>query len=345
MYFPIAESVLCLGIGILGIGFYDKYQLLKIPHIGWIFYAMFGGVPEVINRGVIKDGFNEIVNDGDVFISGGLKSGTHWVMEIVNQIRAKGQASLYKHNDLYSVVPWLEFKHGHYQNVRDRIESLKTEKKWQNPKFVFRAFKTHLIPKTNVSKHKDSILPVKERPCVRYIAVIRNGKEVMESAYDHILSFSDKYRKYYGGFPMIVSYEKHLDISISDREGSLLKTHAIHAKEWLKVKQEPNVLVLHYSNLRKNPLLEMKKIANFLQINVPQNEWPGILERTSKDYMIKNHKWYLMPYNNEIPYVMKKIVMKREKIDFPKHYEKKYDDIMKSIFPNEKEHDWKEGNF
>jgi aryl sulfotransferase len=47
----------------------------------------------------------------------------------------------------------------------------------------------------------------------------------------------------------------------------------------------PNVLLVHFNNLKANMEREIRRIARFLDIEVERALWPRILEHCSFDYM------------------------------------------------------------
>ena len=50
----------------------------------------------------------------------------------------------------------------------------------------------------------------------------------------------------------------------------------------------PNVLMVHFANLKKDLSGEMRRIAGFLNIPIDERHWPKIVEHCTFDYM-KDH--------------------------------------------------------
>ena len=53
-------------------------------------------------------------------------------------------------------------------------------------------------------------------------------------------------------------------------------------------RSQPNVLLVHYNDLKRDLGAEMRRIADFLGIEVPEALWSGCVERCGFDYM-RNH--------------------------------------------------------
>ncbi|PNH09859.1 Sulfotransferase family cytosolic 1B member 1 [Tetrabaena socialis] len=58
-----------------------------------------------------------------------------------------------------------------------------------------------------------------------------------------------------------------------------------HMRGWWNVRQLPNVLLVHFNNLRADLKGEGRRIADFLGIQVDEERWPAILEHCSMDWM------------------------------------------------------------
>ena len=54
---------------------------------------------------------------------------------------------------------------------------------------------------------------------------------------------------------------------------------------WWPLRHEPNVLLLHYADLKREPEASVRRIAEFLGFDVPDAQWPAILEYTSFPWM------------------------------------------------------------
>ena len=50
-----------------------------------------------------------------------------------------------------------------------------------------------------------------------------------------------------------------------------------HILSWWKIKDLPNVMLLHFSNLKKDMPGEIRRIASFLEIVIDETKWDAIL--------------------------------------------------------------------
>ena len=65
------------------------------------------------------------------------------------------------------------------------------------------------------------------------------------------------------------------------------------------VRDEPNVLLVHYADMKTDLSQEMRRIAAFLEIDIPESLWPALVEAASFDAM-KSMANELMPTAGDI---------------------------------------------
>ena len=56
-------------------------------------------------------------------------------------------------------------------------------------------------------------------------------------------------------------------------------------QSWWDIRNLPNVLLLHFNNLKSDMEGEIRRIAGFLEIDVDEATWPAIVEHCTFDYM------------------------------------------------------------
>lgn len=56
-------------------------------------------------------------------------------------------------------------------------------------------------------------------------------------------------------------------------------------RSWWEIRHLPNVLFVHFTDLKAAPETEIRRIANFLEIDPSEATWPAILEHCSFEYM------------------------------------------------------------
>ena len=61
-----------------------------------------------------------------------------------------------------------------------------------------------------------------------------------------------------------------------------------NVRSWWAVRDLPNVLLVHYANLKRDLPGEMHRIARFLDIEISEGDWPKLVEHCTFDYMKKH---------------------------------------------------------
>jgi aryl sulfotransferase len=61
-----------------------------------------------------------------------------------------------------------------------------------------------------------------------------------------------------------------------------------HVQGWYDLRHLPNVLLLHFNNLKTDLAGEMRRIAAFLDIPIDEAKMPAMLEHCGLDYMRRN---------------------------------------------------------
>ncbi len=222
--------------------------------------------------------------NGDIWISVPVKSGTNWMMNIVHQLLTGGDASF---DTIYGVVSWPEFTERPGQpleEVVDRIEALPTDRR--------RLFKSHTpppdCPYQKPGTGKD----------VKYIVVCRNPEEALVSFKVFLERHTDEF---YGmwGIPKAALTRPDFPTfyrEVVDQEGMQGMLFGFVAS-WWPFRSEPNVLMLHFSDLKKDLSGNLRKVARFLDIEPSDEEWKKIEEHSTFDWMRANQaKFEIHPY-------------------------------------------------
>jgi len=210
----------------------------------------------------------------DIVISVPVKCGTTWTMNIVHQLRSGGDPDF---DDVYVEVPWLELLPSRDISQADfinQIDSMRTDRP--------RAFKTHCGPGPL------PVHPAASGKGVRYVVIVRNPDEVIGSMWPFFQSISSDFYEYWGidetpfrPADMATFYELFSKTMLPD--GLFGFTAA-----WWKLRHEPNVMLLHFSDMKRDHEGSVRKIADFLGFTPTAEQWPAILEYTSFPWMKKH---------------------------------------------------------
>jgi hypothetical protein len=213
--------------------------------------------------------------DGDVVISVPAKSGTTWMMNIVHQLFTGGTPDF---KDIYAEVPWIEFIGGPErsgQDVMNRLEAMPKDKR--------RAFKTHSAPPTV------AYLAPGTKPDVKYIVVFRNPEEALVSFWPFLGSHTDAWYELWGmprglmSRPDFVSFYDEV-IDANGMQGMFFGFLAA----WWPLRNEKNVLFMHYNDMTRDHEATIRKVADFLGEKPSASQWSSILEYTSFPWMKKH---------------------------------------------------------
>jgi aryl sulfotransferase len=225
--------------------------------------------------------------DGDIVVSVPPKSGTTWTMNIVHQLRTGGDPDF---ADIYIEVPWLELVPGPGADRDDLVAAFDGM-----PRDGRRAFKTHAGPPS---------LPYQAPgagPDVRYVVVVRNPDEALASFRPFLAAHSDAW----------------FDLWSVPRDGIVgpdfetffagLGSHAVVPMifgviaAWWPLRNEANVLLVHYADLKHEPEATIRRIAQFLDFDVDDTRWPAILEYTSFSWMKAHEDKFELRHVGDIP--------------------------------------------
>jgi Sulfotransferase domain len=183
----------------------------------------------------------------DIFIATYPRSGTTWMQMILYQLTTDGVMNF---DHISQKFPYFEVDFGEAGNF-DRFRSP-------------RVFKTHL----------SSIWFPKRWP-VRYIYVIRDGKDVAVSFYN--------FRQSHFGFKDDFStfFEKHFIRGGFTEIGSWFQ----HTSGWLNRRNDRNILYLSYEEMQTDLRSCLYKISDFCGIEIDPARLPDILHRCSFTFM------------------------------------------------------------
>src|SRR5262249_30177144 len=131
---------------------------------------------------------------------------------------------------------------------------------------------------------------------VKYIHVARDGRDACMSFYNHAMSFTDRMlaildRAGLEDETIARPYPRPLSnpaqhfhrwitqgVVPNDEDGSPGMSFFHFEQSWWAVRQYPNVLLVHYNDLKNDLAGEMHRIADFLNISVESILWPELVQ-------------------------------------------------------------------
>jgi aryl sulfotransferase len=220
--------------------------------------------------------------DDDIVINAYSKSGTTWVQQIVAQLIWMGA----EHINVSEASPWIDCR---FPSKKDRLKIVETQ---THRRFI----KSHLPVDTLVFS-----------PKAKYIYIGRDGRDVLWSLYNHHRNFKKEVIRDIDNVPERVGPPLgEAPASVLDyfrdwlaKDGSPWWPYWSHISSWWQIKGLPNVMLLHFSNLKRDMPSEIRRIAAFLEITIDETKWNAILEHCSFAYM-KAHAAQSVPFGGSL---------------------------------------------
>lgn len=209
--------------------------------------------------------------DDDIVIATYAKSGTTWMQQIVAQMLFNGDPQL----AVAEISPWLDLRVPPKHVKLPQVEA-QTHR---------RILKTHLPVDALVYS-----------PRAKYIYIGRDGRDVVWSMYNHHVNANQKWYEALNDSPGRVGApieRPPADIRLywrewMDKDGHPFWPFWENIRSWWQIRKLPNLLLIHFNDLKSDMPGQMRRIARFLDIAVDETRWPQILEYCSFDWMKKN---------------------------------------------------------
>lgn len=212
--------------------------------------------------------------EGDIVVADPFKAGTTWTQRIVQQILLNGEE---KEGGLSDTSPWLDSSWGNHAEMLKVLNE-------QHESGKRRVIKSHLPA---------DALPI--APEARYVFVGRNGKDLGISFHNYLYNFSaptmstiNQIHAEWSGDPTPLVIPEDMQVFFDQwlaTDGFGCCDLLDIMKSWWELRNEPNVLLLHYGQLKKDLSGQIARLAEFFSIDPKSLRMDAIVEHSSFDYM------------------------------------------------------------
>jgi aryl sulfotransferase len=218
--------------------------------------------------------FDSTVWDGfafrpdDIVISTYAKSGTTWVQQIVGQLVFGGAPDV----PVAEISPWVDLR------VPPREVKLAALEAQTHRRFL----KTHLPVDALVYS-----------PEAKYLYVGRDGRDVVWSMYNHHKNANALWYELLNdtpgrvGSPIAPPPESVIQYFRDwlEQDGHPFWPFFENIRSWWAIRDLPNLLLLHYADLKADLPGQVRRIAAFLEIDLDERRLPAIVEHASFGWM------------------------------------------------------------
>jgi aryl sulfotransferase len=205
--------------------------------------------------------------DDDIVIGTYAKSGTTWTQQIVAQLIFGGAEGI----NLPEISPWLDLRFPPKQEKLPLVEA-QTHRRF---------IKTHLPVDALVFSER-----------AKYIYIGRDGRDVVWSMFNHHSNFVPQIYGMFNGPGLVGPPLEPPPACVREYFNEWLENdgHPFwpfweNIRSWWEIRHLPNVMLLHFADLKADMPGQIRRIAEFLDIDIDEERWPAILEHCSFDYM------------------------------------------------------------
>jgi len=220
----------------------------------------------------------------DVCIASTMKTGTTWTQALVANLLFPNQKFPKKVSKL---SPWIDDRSIPITSVLQEI----------NTQSHRRFIKTHL-----------PLYSLRFFPEIKYIYVGRDGRDVALSIWNHYLNYTDEVYKNINNLPNLVGNKfpkppRRFKIFWRhwctkgwfdwENDGYPFWSHLSGVQSWWDYRDLPNILFLHYADMKTDLFSCIKKVASFLEIEITSDEITNVQNSISFEAMRANADSYV----------------------------------------------------
>ncbi len=209
--------------------------------------------------------------DDDIIISTYAKSGTTWMQQIIAQLLFDGDPDV----PVADMSPWMDLR------VPPKEIKLPFVEAQDHRRFL----KTHL-PVDALQFSEEA----------KYLYIGRDGRDVVWSLYNHHVNANQAWYDALNETPGRVGPPierppediRQYWLDWFQGDGYPFWSFWENVRSWWEIRDLPNVLFVHFSDLKRDMPGQIRRIASFLDIPIDDSKWPAILEHCSFEWMKKN---------------------------------------------------------
>jgi aryl sulfotransferase len=218
----------------------------------------------------------------DVVIATYAKAGTTWTQQIVAQLIFGGEDGI----DVATLSPWVDLR------VPPKEVKLAALEAQQHRRFI----KTHLPVDALVFS-----------PDAKYLYVGRDGRDVVWSLYNHLASANDDWYRLFNDTPGRVGPPlgrppasiRQYFLEWLEGDGHPIWSFWDNVSSWWAVRHLPNVLFLHFVDLKRDLAGQLRRVAAFLEITLDEKAFAAAVRHCSFGYM-KQHAENYAPHRGRL---------------------------------------------
>jgi aryl sulfotransferase len=133
-------------------------------------------------------------------------------------------------------------------------------------------------------------------PQAKYIYIGRDGRDVLWSLYNHHANANAMFYNLVNNTPGLVGPPlappsgsvREYFLNWLENDGYPFWSLWENMRSWWEVRHLPNVLMVHYAQLKQDLPGQMRRIAAFLETPIAESQWESIVEHCTFDYMKRN---------------------------------------------------------
>lgn len=210
--------------------------------------------------------------DDDIVIGTYAKSGTTWTQQIISQLLFEGDEA----PNVGDISPWVDLR---VPPTPIKLAALEEQK---HRRFV----KTHLPVDALVFS-----------PKAKYLYIVRDGRDVAWSLFNHHSTANEVWYGALNETPGLVGPKIQPPATTDpveyyrnwfENDGAPFWSFWESIQSWWEIRHLPNVMLVHFNDLKKDMPGQMRQIAEFLEIPINEEKWDDIVEHCTFDYCKNN---------------------------------------------------------